>query len=288
MTSLSWAALVGEEAFLWHGPNRGLMLSAWWNVVLFALSAVAYLADTRTILGINPWIKPIKFEISVIVFCLTVAVLLSALGRTGQWAHWRQAIAWGIGIAMIFENTIIAIQSARGVRSHMNFTTLFNGVAFGIMGLFILLTTILLAVLLVLFLITRTGLPRSITVGICLGLAAALAGSIEGSLMVSRYQAHTVGAPDGGPGLPFVNWSTQHGDLRVAHFLALHALQLFPLAGWLFARAAIAGWAQIAGTVAFTVLYAAVTILLFMQAIRGRPLIADATHTISLLARQGP
>ena len=288
MTPLSWAALVGEEAFLWHGPNRGLMLTVWWNVVLFALSAAAYLVDTRTILGINPWIKPIQFEVSVIVFCLTVAALLSALGRMGQWAHWRQAIAWGIGMAMIFENTIIAMQSARGVRSHMNFTTLFNGVAFGMMGLFILLTTILLAVLLVLFLITRTGLPRPITVGICLGLAAALAGSIEGSLMVSRYQAHTVGAPDGGPGLPFVNWSTQHGDLRVAHFFALHALQLFPLAGWLFARTAIAGRAQIAGTVAFAVLYTAMATLLFMQAIRGRPLLADVRQTSASLARQGP
>lgn len=288
MTPLSWTALVGENTFLWHGPNRGLMLTVWWNVVLFALSVPAYLLDKRTILGINPWIKPIKFEVSVILFCLTVAALLSALGRMGRWEHWRLAIAWGIGIAMIFENTIIALQSARGVRSHMNFTTLFNGVAFGIMGLFILLTTILLGILLILFLITETGLPRPVTVGICLGLAIALAGSVEGSLMVTHYKAHTVGAPDGGPGLPFVNWSTQHGDLRVAHFLALHALQFFPLAGWLFARTSLTGWAQVAGTVAFACVYATVATLLFMQAIRGRPLLGDATRTTALLARQGP
>ena len=273
MTAFGWNALVGHNTFLWQGPNRGLMLAIWWNVALFVLSAAAYPFDRRAILGLNPWIKPIKFELSVILFCLTVAALLSALGRRGQWEHWRQIISWGIGIAMIFENSIIAMQSARGVRSHMNFTSLFNSVAFGIMGFFILVTTILIAGLLVLFLVSHTGLPRPVTLGICLGLAVTLAGCVEGVQMVGHYQAHTVGAPDGGPGLPFLNWSTQHGDLRIAHFLALHALQLFPLIGWLFARAPVSGLLQLAGTIAFATAYSVLATILFVQAVRGHPLL---------------
>ena len=62
-----------------------------------------------------------------------------------------------------------------------------------------------------------------------------LLASIEGGLLV-RHGAHTMGAPDGGPGLFFLNWSTTHGDLRVSHFLGMHGIQMLPILGWVVSR----------------------------------------------------
>ena len=73
--------------------NRGLAWSVWWNVGLLAFSLVAMPFDSRKILGLNPWIKPVKFDVSVIVFLLTIAVLLWVLPDA-----WRSTKVWvGLG-----------------------------------------------------------------------------------------------------------------------------------------------------------------------------------------------
>jgi len=97
--------------------------------------------------------------------------------------------------------------------------------------------------------------------------------------------SHTIGGLDGGPGLPLVMWSRDHGDLRAAHFFGLHALQLLPLVGWVVSRRPLdlstsqqLGLVRTAGGSAFGLLS-----LLVWQALRGQSIVAPDAATIGAL-----
>ena len=262
--------------------HRGILAAVWCNAALLAFAAVAMPFDHRSILGLNPWVKPMKFDISVLIYAATVGLLLTHLERSYRsplnagrgWPRTASLTGWAIAISMIIENCIISLQSLRGVRSHMNYTSWFNGISFGIMGVFIVVNTVALAVLLLLYLDpkARFAWPPAVVAAARLGLLVLLLGSLEGATIVAR-NGHTIGAVDGGAGLPFLNWSTAHGDLRVAHFFALHALQIFLLAGWLLSRTRSSRGLQTAGLLGFATAYTAACGWLFHIAMQGRPLL---------------
>jgi hypothetical protein len=267
--------------------SSGLRVGLGWQVALLGLSAAALPFDRREVLGLNPWIKPIKFELSAIIFLATMALILRTLGSTGRWPRARGWMGWGFGLCMTIENTIIAFQSLRGVRSHMNVTTLTDGLLFGAMGLFIALNTVLVGWLLALWLMTRKIVRPVVAWGVGLGLAFQLAAAAEGVRIVIN-AGHVVGpvdaaagsamrqhiALDGGPGLPFLNWSTIHGDLRVAHFFALHALQFLAIVALLLAATRLTNRVQVALLCALTAAYAAGVWWTFAQAINAVPLVS--------------
>ena len=99
-------------------------------------------------------------------------------------------------------------------------------------------------------------------------------GSWVGRQMIGQ-MAHNVGVPDGGPGLPLVNWSTVAGDLRVAHFFGLHGLQLIPLFAFVIHR--YFNWPtkkQSLVVLVFAVIYLLWIAAVFYQAAQGKPFIA--------------
>jgi hypothetical protein len=96
--------------------------------------------------------------------------------------------------------------------------------------------------------------------------------------------AHTIGAPDGGPGLPGTGWSTSHGDVRVAHFVGLHALQVVPVVAFVLARRRMSDTVRVRLTIASAVSYAALFGVLLVQALRGQALISPDGVTLMLLA----
>ncbi len=246
-----------------------LTLTGWLQLGMLGAVIVIAPFDDRTILGINPWIKPSKFLVSIAIYVWTVAWFLHYV-RDARWA--TRLVSTGVAATMLVEIVSIVVQSGRGVPSHFNDATVFDLIVFGLMGFGIAANTLLLALLGFLLLARHTTLPHPYLWALRLGLLLILFGSAEGFLMIAS-GGHAVGAPDGGAGLSYLNWSTDAGDLRVAHALGLHGFQILPLfAFWLGrARPQLAERTQVGLVICFAVAYAATGTLLFLQAMAGRP-----------------
>lgn len=264
---MSARGLLGEL----YRRNRVLALLGWLHVAALGVLLVVAPFDTRTVLGLNPWVKPMKFLVSIAAYVWTLAWFTRYVS-----GHRRSVrlVSWGTALVFVGETACIITQAARGTTSHFNVGTPFDAAVFSAMGMLIAFNTLLVLLTLALFARPTEPPAPAYLWGIRAGLFLFFLGSLEGAAM-GLNMAHTVGAPDGGPGLPFVNWSTRSGDLRVAHFLALHALQLLPLAGYALGRYR-AGWPrrrQVACVLALALIYAAGVSLVFWQAVGGRPLL---------------
>jgi hypothetical protein len=263
------------RAFLAEIRRRDPVLSitGWAHVAFGGVFLLAMIVDERTILGLDPWVKPLKFALSIAVYVWTVAWFLGDVRHAVPRA--ARVISGGVALTMLTETACIALQSLRGVPSHFNEATPLNSAVFGIMGLMIFANTLLVTALCVLyFTLPLEELPRPQVWAVRLGLVLFLLGSGVGSLMVSR-SAHAVGVPDGGPGLPFVNWSTEGGDLRASHALGLHALQVLPLWAWGLRRfRGLRESTETAAIFGLAAVWLAVSALLLSQALAGRPLLA--------------
>jgi hypothetical protein len=252
-----------------YESNKLLTLTGWFHWALLAVLICIYPFDTQSILGVDRWIKPMKFSTSIAIYVWTLAWYLRYLTNRMRAVRF---ISWGVAISVISEIVCIVAQAARGTTSHYNVATAFNAVVFAFMGVMIGINTFLVLYTLVLFLKEEPQIPRAYLWGIRFGLVVFLLASLVGVVMI-RHLAHTVGALDGGPGLPFVNWSREHGDLRVAHFAGMHALQILPLAGFLLHRSRRPESVQVAYTFAISFLYLALAVFLGVEAWQGRPLI---------------
>ncbi|HEX9961693.1 MAG TPA: hypothetical protein VGB00_12205, partial [Pyrinomonadaceae bacterium] len=167
----------------------------------------------------------------------------------------------------------IVMQAARGTTSHFNNSSAFDGADFSAMGLMIVVNTFLIIYLTYLYFRADFRLPDAVVWGMRLGLILFLLASFQGGYM-SAQTGHAVGAADGGAGLPFVNWSTEGGDLRVAHFIGMHALQAIPLFALMLVRLQkrFSPIRPLALTFLFALLYCAAFTLVFVQALKGKPL----------------
>lgn len=252
-----------------HRANPVLSWAGWLHLLLLPGALLGLVLDERLVTNMNPWIKPLKFLFSDIIYLWGLGWVLADLPAAALRAVCR--ISWGVAVAIGVEIVIVFLQAARGTTSHYNIASSLDGMLFGTMGVFIMLNTALVVWAVYLVWRHRPHGPAGYVWGVRLGLLLFLVGSAVGGAMI-RNLAHTVGAADGGPGLLGVGWSTRAGDLRIAHFLGLHALQLVPLLGWWLSRyvprrAILLTWVGAA-------LYAGAVAALYVQAMQGIPLLA--------------
>lgn len=200
------------------------------NFLLFFFLLCISFFDDRILFGINVWVKPMKFAISIGVFAWTMAWFLYELPQKSK----VKRIEWIIILTLLIEQVIINGQAARGEMSHFNISSVLNAVLFQIMGIAILINTIMVFWVFLLFKIVNS-LPKGYKLGIQIGMLIFIIASLEGYLMAAKL-GHTIGASDGQEGVYFLNWAKAYGDLRIFHFLGLHALQAIPLFAWFFSR----------------------------------------------------
>jgi hypothetical protein len=271
--------------------NRPLMVLVAGMAVLTLITAIGTFADDRVLTGRPIWLKPFKFSVSIGLYAFTLAWMLSLLPRRNRFVE-RGAIV--ITAMFGIEMVILVAQVIRGQASHFNATTplnagLFATMAFGIMVMFV-------AHFLIGFSVLRQRIPDTVAAtGVRLGLFVSVVGMLVAVPMVlpsaepGTYGvagAHSVGVLDGGPGLPVLGWSTVGGDYRVGHFVGLHAMQALPILAILLIRfgGRLSARTKTGLLIVAGLGYAALTVLLTWQAMRGQSLIHPDTTTLTAVA----
>lgn len=236
-----------------------------------AVTLLAARIDARILLDEGIWTKPIKFQIALSVYLLTLAVyarwLPAKLKASRGWMIYSGVVVF----AIVAEMTWIGGAAALGTGSHFNITTPLMAVLYPIMGLFaVILTSPSLVMGIAVWRNAGTGLSRPVHLALALGLILTFVLTVPVAGYMSNAGGHLVGQAVTGAQVWPMGWSREVGDLRVAHFFAAHALHFLPLGGLVAAMLLphrLAILAVVAGSVAFGALVG----FTFWQALQGQP-----------------
>ncbi len=179
---------------------------------LLVLSGVfhagVYLVDGGPWEGPVSWRKPVVFGLSFGITVVTLAWIMSFLRP-------RKALGWVVvgtlAVASIGEVFLISMQKWRGVASHFNEDTSFDGAVFSTMG-FLVTIVGLITVFVAVRSFHSIDAPSSLAWAIRTGLVLMLVSQAVGVQMIV----------DGG------NTFGADGALKVPHAFTLHAVQVLP------------------------------------------------------------
>jgi hypothetical protein len=229
-------------------------------LVLSILFLILAKTTTTQVYGVNAWYKPFKFAFSTLTFAWAMAWYCFYLPNFNA-----SLFNWTVIILLGFEIAYIALQAGRGQLSHYNQSTPVYAALFSMMALAASAVTIYTAYVGYLFFSNSfPELPTYYVWAIRLSIVLFVVFSFEGFAMGSRL-SHTVGAANDNSNLLIVGWSKTFGDLRVAHFIGMHALQIIPIVSYYLLK-------NTKLTIALVIGYGFLALLTLIQALKGKPL----------------
>ena len=261
-----------------------------------AAALVGIRVDPRVVAGAPAWLKPFKFAVSAGVYCLTLAWVFA---RLPDRPRVRRVVGRTTAVVFVLEVAIIGWQAGRGTTSHFNVATPVDGALFGVMGVAILVQTFA-SVAVAVALWRQRFADRCLGWALRIGMSLTIAGAMTGPLMTRPTPAqlaqvragggmpvvgaHAVGGPDGGAGVPLTGWSRQHGDVRVPHFVGLHAIQALALVAVALRRWRRPEGVRVRAMLAVAGSYATLFVLLLWEALRGHSVVAPDGLALAALA----
>jgi hypothetical protein len=232
--------------------------------LLLSVICIVLTKTTSTqIHGVNAWFKPFKFAVSLGLYSWTMAWYCHYLSdfNTSPF-NWTVIILFGL------ELLYIIFQASKGELSHYNSSTPTYSLLYSLMGLIAAVVTLYTTYVgLLFFTQSFPELPSYYVWSIRLGILIFVVFSFEGGLMGSRMN-HSVGAINDNSNLWLIGWSKTVGDLRVAHFIGMHALQLLPLLSFYIFK-------NTKATIIISILYGLLAVSTLVQALNGKPLITQ-------------
>lgn len=252
--------------------QRTLALYAAGMLALAAVTGLLQVLDPRLLDGVSVWVKPTKFLVSTALFAATQAWFFGLVRPERRRARSMRLLVGLLIVSASFENGWISWQASQGLHSHFNESSLLYGVMYGLMGLFAVLLTATAPMLG--WEIARRPAP-GIAPDYCAAVVAGLVLTFLLAVPLGGYMGsqpgHSVGAEGGR--VPLVGWNRSGGDLRVAHFLSVHAQQIIPLLAAISGASGLAERSRWRVLFGGTLLFVAFTIATFAQAVAGKPLL---------------
>ncbi|WP_181783727.1 hypothetical protein [Pseudonocardia pini] len=274
----------------WRSWHRPLFAFALLMAVLAVVSAIGVLTDDRWLAGAPVWLKPLKFGLSFFVYAVSMAWVVAQMRLRSRWIT---TVGTVLAVSSLLELALITLQAARGVESHFSSRDMVfdRVVASGMAIMVMVLWSASLAIGIV-AVRHRFG-DAATTAAVRWGLGVSVLGAALGFLMLlptadqragldALVGAHSVGGAYDAAGMPLTGWALDGGDLRIPHFVGIHALQALPLlAAALSVPRLGLDEARRAALVRTGALgYLAIVAITLVQALRGQPLLAPDAVTV--------